>query len=132
DFAAAFQQSLPVRLRSRPRHRSCRNLYCTHGTRDLCEGPPDIRAWRDSVRTAQHERRSVQSQNMDGRMESMRTEIESGALPVLRNADNAGTDNQSVNLRSRSRGPLPRPVLRAWLPLQFQWKEKQSETLKFS
>ena len=65
-------------------------------------------------------------------MESMRTEIESRALPVLRNADNAGTDNQSVNLRSQPRDPLRRPLMRAELSLQLQSEEEQLETLKFS
>jgi hypothetical protein len=69
---------------------------------------------------------------MDGRMESMRTEIESGALPVLRNADNGGRDNQSVNPQSRPRGPLCQPLLRAELSLQLQSEEEQLETLNFS
>jgi hypothetical protein len=64
---------------------------------------------------------------MDGRLESMRTEIESDALPVLRNADNAGTDNQSVNLQSQQRGPLRRPLLRAELSLRLQSEEEQFE-----
>jgi hypothetical protein len=132
DFPAVFQQSLLVRFCSRPRRRSCRNLHCKHGTRDLCEGRPDTRAWRDSVRTVQNERRSVQSPNMDGRPELPRRETESRFLLVLRNSNNAYTDNQSVNLRSPSRGPLRRPLLRAELSLRLQWEEEQSEMLKFS
>ena len=69
---------------------------------------------------------------MDDRPELPRKEIESGALLVLRNADNAGTDNHSVNLQARPRGPLRRPLLRAELPLRLHWEEEQSETLKFS
>jgi hypothetical protein len=69
---------------------------------------------------------------MDDRPELPRKEIESRALPVLRNADNAGTDNQSVNLRSQPRGPLRRPLMRAELSLRCPWEEEQLETLKFS
>jgi len=69
---------------------------------------------------------------MGDRPELPRTEIESGALPVLRNADNGGTDNQSVNPQSRPRGPLRQPLLRAELFLRFPWEEEQPEKMKFS
>jgi hypothetical protein len=72
------------------------------------------------------------SLNMDGQPELTRTEIESSALPVSRNADNAGTDKQPVNLRSRPRGPLLRPLLRFELSLRLQSEEEQLGTLKFS
>jgi hypothetical protein len=69
---------------------------------------------------------------MDGHPELRRKEIESGALLVLQNADNVGTDNQSVNQRSPLRGPLRRPLPRTELSLRFPWEEEQLEKVKFS
>jgi hypothetical protein len=69
---------------------------------------------------------------MDDQPELTRKEIESCALPVLRNTDNGGRDNQSVNPQSRPRDPLRRPLLRAELSLRLHWEEEQLETLKFS
>jgi len=69
---------------------------------------------------------------MGGQPELPCKEIESRALSVLRNAGNAGTDNQSVNLPSPARGPLRRPLPRAELCLRFPWEEEQPEMLKFS